>query len=47
MSRQYELSTIPQGELRCVWMDADIVDYKLCNLKLCCEGCPFDAQIRR
>jgi len=28
-------------------MDTGVVDFKLCDLNLCCEGCPFDAQIRQ
>ncbi len=40
-------SLIPEGELRCIWMDAGIVGFKLCDRKLECEGCPFDAEVRR
>lgn len=47
MSQQRQSSMIPNGEIRCVWMDAGVVDFKLCDLQLRCEGCPFDAQIRR
>jgi glycine cleavage system H lipoate-binding protein len=36
---------IPEGELHCVWMDAGLVDYKLCDREYQCEGCPFDAMI--
>lgn len=31
----------------CVWMDAGIVDYLLCDRDLRCEGCPFDRAVRR
>ncbi len=27
----------------CIWMEAGIVDYKLCDRKFDCENCPFDA----
>ncbi len=37
---------IPQGELRCIWMDAGIIAYKLCDRSFQCEGCPFDDVIR-
>jgi glycine cleavage system H protein len=47
MSQQPQSNIIPPRELRCVWMDAGVVDFKLCDLNLCCEGCPFDAQIRQ
>jgi len=33
----------PENELPCIWMEAGIVDYKLCDRKLECENCPFDA----
>lgn len=47
MSQRHESNIIPKDELRCVWMDAGVVDFKLCDLQLCCEACPFDTQIRR
>ena len=28
--------------LHCVWMDAGVVDYKLCDRDYDCEQCPFD-----
>jgi glycine cleavage system H protein len=37
---------IPEGEGNCIWMDAGVVDYKLCNCHFKCDECPFDAQIR-
>ena len=33
----------PEDELPCIWMEAGIVDYKLCDRKFDCENCPFDA----
>ncbi|MFA5834056.1 MAG: hypothetical protein WDA22_11335 [Bacteroidota bacterium] len=33
---------IPENENHCVWMDAGLVNYKLCNNKFECETCPFD-----
>lgn len=38
---------IPDGELPCIWMEAGLVSYKLCNYEYECEGCPFDAEMRR
>ena len=38
---------IPPGELPCIWMDAGIVDYKLCDRALLCEQCPFYSEIRQ
>lgn len=37
---------IPDGELPCIWMDAGVVSYKLCNYQDGCETCPFDAEMR-
>ncbi len=33
---------IPEGESHCVWMDAGLVNYKLCDKNFECEYCPFD-----
>jgi len=30
------------GVINCVWMDAGVVDYKLCDRSYDCEHCPFD-----
>ncbi|HLP16216.1 MAG TPA: hypothetical protein VK470_08165 [Bacteroidota bacterium] len=38
---------IPENEQYCIWMDAGVVDYKLCNLQFKCDECAFDAQRRR
>jgi glycine cleavage system H protein len=37
---------IPENEQYCVWMDAGVVDYKLCNCQFTCDSCAFDVQIR-
>ena len=46
MAPPSEYSVIPDGELRCVWMDAGVVEYKLCDRRFQCETCPFDEVIR-
>ena len=38
---------IPEGELKCVWMDAGLVSYKLCDYQYECERCPFDRVLRK
>ena len=38
-------SIIPQGELKCVWMDAGVTAFKLCNLQLRCESCEFNTSV--
>lgn len=38
---------IPEGELPCIWMDAGLISYKLCDYEYECESCPFDAEMRR
>lgn len=46
MDRLNQLSTQnPLNEpalIKCVWMDAGVVDYKLCDRSYDCEHCPFD-----
>ena len=32
--------------LRCVWMDAGVVSYKLCDMNFDCENCLFDKVMR-
>ncbi|MBS4028682.1 MAG: hypothetical protein KGZ58_08590 [Ignavibacteriales bacterium] len=38
---------VPASELKCVWMDAGIVAYKLCERKYRCENCPLYAAIHK
>lgn len=37
---------IPDTESHCVWMDAGLVNYKLCDKNFECELCPFDRVMR-
>ncbi len=37
---------IPENESHCVWMDAGLVDYKLCSCGFECDSCPFDSVMR-
>jgi len=37
---------LPDGEVRCVWMAAGLVAFKICDRGLACEDCPFDAALR-
>lgn len=46
MNASADNQVIPEGELHCIWMDAGLVGYKLCDRELQCEECPFDALIR-
>jgi glycine cleavage system H protein len=39
-------SLIPKRELRCVWMTAGLLSYKLCKYDLQCERCPLDWELR-
>jgi hypothetical protein len=32
--------------LKCVWMLAGVVDYKLCDRQYDCEHCPLDSALR-
>jgi glycine cleavage system H protein len=37
---------IPKSELKCVWMTAGMLSYKLCKYDLQCEKCPLDWELR-
>ena len=34
------------GPMKCLWMLAGVVDYKLCDRRYDCDQCPFDGAIR-
>ncbi len=38
---------IPDGELNCIWVEAGLVSYKLCDRNYECEDCPFDQVMRQ
>ena len=38
---------VPPDEIRCVWMDAGLVSYQLCERKLECDECPLDIALRQ
>jgi len=37
---------VPKKELKCVWMTAGLLAYKLCKYDLQCERCPLDWELR-
>ena len=37
---------IPEEDLKCVWMTAGLLTYKLCKYNLQCEKCPLDWELR-
>jgi glycine cleavage system H protein len=37
---------VPRKELKCVWMTAGLLTYKLCKYDLQCERCPLDRELR-
>ncbi len=38
---------IPEGELNCIWAEAGLVSYKLCDRNYECDDCPFDQVMRQ
>ena len=40
-------NAIPLGELKCIWMTAGVVDYKLCDKNYCCDSCDYYDKIRK
>ena len=47
MDEPKKCSLIPPDEQRCVWMEAGVLFYRLCNRKLDCDSCPLDAAMHR
>jgi glycine cleavage system H lipoate-binding protein len=43
MSEQNKNNIWPEGESACIWMEAGIIDFKLCDHNHECETCSFDA----
>ena len=37
---------IPEGEFKCIWMNAGVISYKLCKYQYECENCLFDIAMR-
>jgi len=37
---------IPDESIKCVWMTAGLISYKLCKYDLQCEKCPLDWELR-
>lgn len=44
---QVSTSTSHLPSIRCVWMDAGVVNYKLCDRGYDCERCPLDLALHR
>jgi len=38
---------IPEGDRNCIWVDAGVVSYKLCDRDYECDKCPFDQIMRK
>ena len=47
MEKKSVQTVIPQGELRCVWMDAGVTGFKLCDQELRCESCEFNSTVQK
>lgn len=37
---------LPNGEDKCIWMEAGVIDYKLCNNYYNCHTCSFDTAMK-
>lgn len=37
---------LPKKELKCIWMSAGLIAYKLCKYNLQCDRCPLDWELR-
>lgn len=38
---------IPEGEISCIWVEAGLISYKLCDRFYECDDCPFDQVMRK
>jgi glycine cleavage system H protein len=45
MKNQSTRSVIPSGELQCVWMEAGVSEFKLCDQEFRCESCEFNTTV--
>lgn len=39
-------TTVPRNEEKCIWMEAGVIDYKLCNNYYNCHSCSFDKAMK-
>ena len=46
MSKSSGFKTVPGGEEKCIWMEAGVIDYKLCNNYYNCHTCSFDKAMK-
>lgn len=46
MNRSLPILRSATSSPTCVWMEAGLVSYRLCNRGFACEHCPFDAAMR-
>ncbi len=44
--KQEGYSLISKNDLKCIWMTAGLLTYKLCKYNLQCEKCPLDWELR-
>ncbi len=46
MSKSSGFKTVPGSEEKCIWMEAGVIDYKLCNNYYNCHTCSFDKAMK-
>ncbi len=46
MNNELPSNVIPIGELKCVWMQAGVINYRLCHNNYDCSSCAFDQALR-
>ena len=46
-SKMSAFKAVPNGEEKCIWMEAGVIDYKLCNYYYDCAACPFDRAMKQ
>ena len=46
-SKMEGFKAVPDEEEKCIWMEAGVIDYKLCNYNYNCSVCPFDKAMKQ
>lgn len=46
-TRMSGFRSLPEGEQKCIWMEAGVIDYKLCNEQYNCHACAFDRAMKQ
>ena len=46
-SKKKSFKVVPPGKKKCIWMEAEVVSYKLCDHNFDCQTCSYDHAMQR